>query len=145
MHISDKIRSGVRAAPKSAVFLISIFFGVLLTWVAVLIYFGQTIYRVPVCFTYRVTGIYCLTCGATRATGELAHLRLVKSFMLNPIPLLVSIFLLTLFVHYVVGFIREEDRPYRFYYVWIYTILTAAIVFCVLRNVGILPILLTNQ
>ena len=96
--------------------------------------------RLPDCMFYRVTGLYCLTCGATRAAYELAHLRVVNSLLLNPVSAMLAAWLLYAMICELIGAIRGERIRVRGGFWYLIAVLIAAAVYCVLRNVGIAPI-----
>lgn len=96
--------------------------------------------RLPGCMFYRVTGLYCLTCGATRAAYELAHLRALNSLLLNPVPIMLALWLLYAMVCELIGALRgKRMRVYGGFW-YLMAVLAVAAVYCVLRNVGIAPI-----
>jgi len=91
------------------------------------------------CALHELTGLYCLTCGATRAAVALWHLRLMESLLFNPLPILLALSMLV-----VIGFesaaliggrrIRVDWIP------WTALMHVCVLfIFFVLRNTGVLP------
>ncbi|MEA4911116.1 MAG: DUF2752 domain-containing protein [Oscillospiraceae bacterium] len=101
--------------------------------------FFKTGLRFWPCALHRLTGLYCLTCGATRAVGALLSLDLALSAALNPVPLLLVGFWLLVVLFEAAQALRGRDRPFRWLVPCVVFILVCAGIFCVLRNVGVLP------
>ena len=86
-----------------------------------------------------ITGGWCLTCGATRATLALVDFQLARSFLLNPVPLLLALFMLFVMSHELINALNKKNKPFRYFLVCALTILAVAVVFCLLRNFGVIP------
>lgn len=95
--------------------------------------------RFPPCKFNQLTGLYCLTCGATRASAELLHGHLVRSVLLNPVPILAGLFLVQVTVFEFVCWFRKRDRRFRWGLHWIVAIAAVALLYCLLRNFGFVP------
>lgn len=91
------------------------------------------------CAFYMFTGYSCLTCGATRATLALLELDLASSLLYNPLPLLLAAFMLTVMGFEVVGIIKNRRYPFRWLPHVIIGIVAILVIFCLLRNFGIIP------
>lgn len=92
----------------------------------------------PICGFYAVTGKYCLTCGATRATHELLALRVWNSLCLNPLPALLALMMLAVLGTELAGVLLR--RRIRFLWLpWFYVLLLLTLGFCLARNVGLIP------
>lgn len=89
---------------------------------------------------YRVTGLYCLTCGATRAAYELAHLRALNSLLLNPVPVMLALWLLYAMICELIGATGGKKVRVRGGFWYLIAVLVVAAVYCVLRNIGIAPV-----
>ena len=94
--------------------------------------------KLPPCFFHYVTGFYCFTCGATRAANALVHFDFIRSVMLNPVPLLVALFLLVVILFETVGTIKKSQKRFGLGVHFLVAILAVAFVFCLLRNFGII-------
>ena len=102
------------------------------------LYYALDLHFAP-CVFHLVTGYYCMTCGATRAVHELLRLRLVNSFLLNPVPILLALFLLTVLGFELAGVIRRRRIRFRWGLLALYIILGVTLAHCLLRNFGVLP------
>ncbi len=92
------------------------------------------------CAVHRLCGLYCLTCGATRAARVLLQGRVLLSVLLNPLPVMLGIFMLTVLGFESAGVIAKRRFRFRWLTTAIYIMLGVLVVFCVLRNFGIIPI-----
>ncbi|MDO4566309.1 MAG: DUF2752 domain-containing protein [Oscillospiraceae bacterium] len=95
--------------------------------------------RFPTCAVNRFTGLYCLTCGATRAAYELAHLRLLRSALLNPVPLLAALMTAYTLACEAAGVFLGRRIRVRGWFGFLMATLAVAAVYCVLRNFGLVP------
>ena len=91
------------------------------------------------CAFYRITGYCCLTCGATRAVGALLSFDVARSLALNPVPLLLGAFWLAVVAFEAAQALGGTNRPFRWLVPCVVAVLGCAVVFCVLRNTGVLP------
>lgn len=96
--------------------------------------------KFPPCAFHRITGLECLTCGATRAVGALLNGELLLSLQLNPIPILIALFLAVVILHELRCLLRGEDKPFRYGLHCTAAIVFIALVYCILRNIGLAPI-----
>lgn len=94
----------------------------------------------PPCMFNRLTGLCCLTCGATRAVDALLHGQLLRSFLLNPTPVLLCLFLAWVLGFELVGFLRGKAVRFRWGLHALVGIVAVAAVYCVLRNLGLAPV-----
>ena len=100
---------------------------------------GDGVLHLHGCAFYELTGLCCLTCGATRAAAALARFQLRRSFLLNPVPVFLALFALTVLGHELVCILRKRHRPYKGW-VWVIVgIVIAAAIYMLLRWAGIAP------
>ncbi|MEG1267930.1 MAG: DUF2752 domain-containing protein [Oscillospiraceae bacterium] len=92
------------------------------------------------CMFNRITGMYCLTCGSTRAVYELLHFHILRSLLLNPVPIMLGLFMLSVVGFETAGVIKRCRYPFRWALPCIVAIVTVAAIYCVLRNIGIVPV-----
>ena len=119
-----------RVAPKSFAFLILIPTAALAAIGIAYIYFRQHVFSLPDCLIKRITGFPCPSCGLTRSVYALIHFRFLNSFMLHPLPVLASIFLLAVWLNALVNlFARKHDKAFPKPFIWYYSILTIVIIF----------------
>lgn len=90
------------------------------------------------CMVFEVTGIYCLTCGATRAAIALSRLDILGSLFLNPLPVLIMIFLFAVLTHQIICIVRKKRREVPWMPATVILILAIEIAFCLLRNFGVI-------
>lgn len=106
---------------------------------AIALIFRRSGWAFPNCSFYRLTGYTCISCGATRAVFALLRLKLARSFLLNPIPLLTAVFWLT-----TVGFelyCAAAKKQLRIKNGWIYVLVIffVALAYNILRMIGAAP------
>jgi len=94
----------------------------------------------PPCMFRLVTGMQCPGCGTTRALHEITHAHLKAAFMLNPLLLLASPFLLYAFLRYSAivmrgGVPRKNALPAPY----IYAIFFIVLGFWIFRNTPFYP------
>ena len=91
------------------------------------------------CGFYDTTGLYCLTCGATRATLALTRFEIVRSVLFNPLPVMIVIYLLVVMIFEIVCIIRKKRVVVQWLPWNVISMLFVLIVFFILRNTGIIP------
>ncbi|HEV2837474.1 MAG TPA: DUF2752 domain-containing protein [Pyrinomonadaceae bacterium] len=94
----------------------------------------------PVCVFRALTGLTCPGCGTTRALHEITHGHFKAAFMLNPLLLLASPFLIYAFLRYSVivmrgGMPRRNALPAPY----IYAIFYIVVGFWIFRNTPFYP------
>jgi uncharacterized protein DUF2752 len=94
----------------------------------------------PVCVFRSLTGLTCPGCGTTRALHEITHGHFKAAFMLNPLLLLASPFLIYAFLRYSVivmrgGVPRKNALPAPY----VYAIFFIVVGFWVFRNTPFYP------
>lgn len=94
----------------------------------------------PLCPFRQLTGLQCPGCGTTRALHELAHGHFAAAFMLNPLLLIASPFLIWAFLRYTVtglkgGVPRKNALPAPY----IYAIFFVVVSFWIFRNTPYYP------
>jgi hypothetical protein len=94
----------------------------------------------PVCMFRLLTGLTCPGCGTTRALHEIVHGHFLTAFMLNPLLLIASPFLLFAFMRYSVivmngGVPRKNALPAT----CIYAIFFVVVGFWIFRNTPFYP------
>ena len=94
----------------------------------------------PVCVFRSLTGLTCPGCGTTRALHEITHGHFKAAFMLNPLLLLASPFLIYAFLRYSVivmrgGVPRKNALPAPY----VYAIFFIVVGFWVFRNTRFYP------
>ncbi|MEG1809410.1 MAG: DUF2752 domain-containing protein [Oscillospiraceae bacterium] len=107
--------------------------------IGVLLLFASGL-RFPPCAFHALTGFYCLTCGATRASYELARLHFVRSLILNPLPIMLAVWLVSAMSLEFAGVIKNRRYRFRGWQIWLYLIVAITFVYFVLRNFGFVPI-----
>lgn len=92
----------------------------------------------PPCLFYKVTGLKCVGCGATRAVDSLLEGKFIAAFYYNPLFTAVIAMLLLLFILFLVNAFRKKPffLPLEKY---LYAILIAALFFWVFRNLPVYP------
>ena len=90
------------------------------------------------CSMYELTGIYCLTCGATRAASSLWRLRVLESLRYNPLPVLLILTLVGIICFEMVGFIRKKRVPVEWIPIAVTSNVVLLFIYCIMRNFGIL-------
>ena len=91
------------------------------------------------CGFHKLAGLYCLTCGATRAAAALGRLDIIGSIMYNPLPLILVCFLLIVIGYQLVCIIRGKRGKVEWLPWSVLIILGIQVVFCLLRNFGVIP------
>ena len=94
----------------------------------------------PPCIFRLLTGLTCPGCGTTRALHEIAHGHFQAAFMLNPLLLIASPFLLLAFMRYSVivmrgGVPRKNALPAPY----IYAVFFVVVGFWIFRNTPFYP------
>lgn len=102
------------------------------------LYYALDLHFAP-CVFHLITGRYCMTCGATRAVHELLRFHFVNSFLLNPVPTLLAVFVLTVIGFELAGALRGRRIPFRWGLHALYVIVGVTLLHCLLRNFGLLP------
>lgn len=97
-------------------------------------------FRFMPCMFYKVTGLYCLTCGATRAAYELVHLKLAESLRLNPVPVMLAVWMAYVMLCELIGLLRGARVRARGGFLYLIAVLAVAAIYCVLRNTGCAPV-----
>ena len=135
MHrISSFISQKKRAVPKSFALLFLIPCSLAITYILSLIYFAQSIIKLPDCLVKQLTGIPCPSCGSTRAVMSLMRFHFWESVLYNPLPLLLLCFLFALWLNAAINvFKRNVDKKLSHIFLWYYSILIVVLVFWVLR------------
>lgn len=134
----ETIKQKRRAAPKSFALLLVLLGCIVAAYLLAFFYFRQDVFKLWSCSFRRLTGLHCLGCGNTHAVEALLQFRLLDSVRHNPTPLLVAVFLLAIMVHSAINVARGKDRKFPLFWVWFYGILGIILLFCVLKNIGIL-------
>src|SRR5699024_2840580 len=96
-------------------------------------------FQFPPCMFHQLTGLYCLTCGATRAVSALLRLQIVRSLLLNPVPILLCAFLLHTVIFELFCWARHKEKRFGWGLHWIVCIALTALVYSLLRNIGFCP------
>ena len=91
------------------------------------------------CGIHKIAGIYCLTCGATRAAVALGRFDIIGSVLFNPLPLILVCFLLVVIGYQLVCIIRNRRGRVEWLPWSVIIILGIQVVFCLLRNFGVIP------
>ena len=91
------------------------------------------------CGIHKISGIYCLTCGATRAAVALSRFDIISSVLYNPLPLILVCFLLVVIGYQLVCIIRNRRGRVEWLPWSVIIILGIQVVFCLLRNFGVIP------
>lgn len=94
----------------------------------------------PLCPFRLLTGLQCPGCGTTRALHEVVHGNFLAAFMLNPLLLIASPFLVWAFLRYSLtvmqgGVPRKNALPAAY----IYTIFFVVVGFWIFRNTAYYP------
>ena len=94
----------------------------------------------PVCIFRLLTGLTCPGCGTTRALHEIVHGHFEAAFMLNPLLLIASPFMLMAFLRYSVivmrgGVPRKNALPAPY----IYAVFFIVVGFWIFRNTPFYP------
>lgn len=92
------------------------------------------------CGFYATTGYTCITCGATRSVGALLNFQLLRSFLLNPIPLLLAALMLYTLVFELVAAVKKSNARIRYAWVYPVIIVLTAFVYNILRMLGAAPL-----
>ena len=90
------------------------------------------------CAMFELTGVYCLTCGATRAAVALSRLEIAASLFYNPFPILLTLFLLAVIAHQIICIARKKRREVHWMPAAVIIVLAIEIPFCLLRNFGVI-------
>ena len=92
---------------------------------------------VPGCLLYRLTGLYCPGCGATRALSAFLHGHPIRSFLYHPVVDYVAALYLWFLLSQTIERISHGriaiGMKYRDRYLWI--VLAVLILHCLIRNV----------
>jgi len=66
----------------------------------------------PPCVIYKLTGLFCAGCGATRALHEVLHFRFYEAFMLNPLFIILLPLITYIIISYLVNlFFSKKILP----------------------------------
>lgn len=128
-----------RGATKSAALLL-VHIAICALIVVAALAFRRLGLRFPPCVFYELTGKTCLACGATRAVLALLRFRLARSFLFNPLPLSVGLFMLFTLVWEAVAAIRGRHIPIKRGYIGALVILFIVFVYNILRMTGVAPL-----
>jgi len=90
------------------------------------------------CALYRLTGFYCLTCGATRAADALMHLHVAQSLFYNPLPVLSVLAALTVMCAEGTGLVRRRRIGVEWLPWSVTTVVVILFLFCLARNFGLI-------
>ena len=94
----------------------------------------------PVCIFRLVTGLTCPGCGTTRALHQIVHGHFLDAFMLNPLLLLASPFLLWAFLRYSMTVLRgSTPRKNALPAPYIYAVFFIVVGFWIFRNTPFYP------
>lgn len=94
----------------------------------------------PVCIFRLLTGFTCPGCGTTRALHEIVHGHFAAAFMLNPLLLIASPFLLLAFLRYSVIVMRGDvPRKNALPAPYIYAVFFIVVGFWIFRNTPFYP------
>ena len=93
----------------------------------------------PPCAFHKVTGLYCLTCGSTRAALAMTEFNIVRSVLFNPFPVMLTIYLLTVIFFEIICIIRKKRVAVKWLPWTVIIMLSVLIPFFLLRNFGIIP------
>jgi len=94
----------------------------------------------PRCPFRVLTGFTCPGCGVTRALHQILHGHFVSAFMLNPLFVLLSPFLVFAFLRYSVIVMRGgRPRPNALPAVFIYSLFFVILSFWIFRNTPFYP------
>ncbi len=96
-------------------------------------------FRFPPCPFNLITGGFCLTCGATRAAYALLNFDFLYSLALNPVPLMLALFMLAVALHELINAVNKKNKPFGHFLLCSLVIIAVAVVFCLLRNIGVIP------
>ncbi len=97
----------------------------------------------PSCPVYTITGLYCPGCGSLRALHQLFHGNISNAFGFNPLMVIALPFIAYSFLSYILDGITGKTLPKIFipaFYIWL--ILGIILLFGILRNIRIYPIIL---
>ncbi len=94
----------------------------------------------PACGFYEATGWCCISCGATRAVGALLNLRILRSLLFNPLPIMLGALWLTAVSCEIYSVLRKKTVRLRGAHWYILGIVLVALAYCVLRNAGVFPL-----
>ena len=90
------------------------------------------------CALFEMTGMYCLTCGATRAAASMWQFKILESLWYNPLPVIFVTCMCIVILFEIIGLIRKK----RIQIEWVPWISAGTVVilfiFCMLRNLGII-------
>ncbi len=95
--------------------------------------------RFPPCPFNLITGGYCLTCGATRAMLAIVNFQFLRSLLLNPVPLMLALFMLFVMLHELVNAVNKKNKTFKYFLICSLIIIFVAVIFCLLRNFGVIP------
>jgi len=94
----------------------------------------------PPCLFHQISGLYCPSCGSTRAAHHLLHGRLMEAFSSNPLatfaipPLIVFLIML---IRFACTGKTCKHPPFKMSYIWY--LLIPLLLFGVLRNLPFYP------
>ncbi|MFH1230656.1 MAG: DUF2752 domain-containing protein [Planctomycetota bacterium] len=95
----------------------------------------STVFNPFVCTFKKITGLPCMTCGGTRSFFYLAHLKLYKSFLMNPIIFLSVMALLLYGLISLIRLITKNNNPLRVVIpIWLKRILVILLISSALIN-----------
>lgn len=93
------------------------------------------------CIFRELTGLCCITCGATRAAHSLALGHLRASLLLNPVSPLLAAWLCGEILRDIIALCRKRARKFSAAdFIAPAAILVVSVIYCVLRNIGIAPL-----
>lgn len=94
----------------------------------------------PPCLFHQITGLYCPSCGSTRAAHHFLHGRLKEALSSNPLATLafpILLLFLILLIRFAVTGRKFKHPPLKWSYLWY--LLIPFFLFWVLRNLPIYP------
>jgi len=102
----------------------------------ILIWYDTLVPLFPACHIKRLTGLNCLSCGATRSTLALIRLDIATAFWYNPLYVIFLCWLAYLYARVVISLIVRPYRRYALTVDWKRAVaaMIVAIVFTVIRN-----------
>lgn len=122
--------------------------GIVLVILAVAVLIWALDIRRPLpCILYITTGLYCPTCGATRAIIHLMHGNISDALRCNMFVTIIALPTAIFYVRFVIGLILDKPRLYNLSTKGIYIIVIIAatmLMFGILRNIPTTPFVWMN-
>src|SRR5581483_753089 len=135
MSAAQSIPPKIKSAPSLGFFAVAILIAVLIGGTAVVFFFNPSRYGFyPVCQFHQLTGLNCPGCGATRSFYALLHGNFLIGLKDN------ALFVCSFFGGAICSGVfafkkwRKPETVFFFSPKWVWTFLTIAIAFSILRN-----------